>query len=221
MISIKETIKNINIFTHLEDKEIEKIVDISHLCKFEKNAILHYELDITEKLFFLIEGLVKVYKIDKYDNEIFLYYIYPNTMISELSTLNNNSKIKCFSNAEFSEDSIILEINFQKFQEEFLDTNELIKKFMEELIYKNKQLQCIVNRELVFDATSKVAYMLTNDLKMFNQHKRNQVALMLHIQPETLSRVLKKLVRNEIITIDKSAVTIKDQEALDNIYLGI
>jgi len=213
-------IKNINLFSHLEENALDKLSNISTLTTFSKDSILYYETDEKNKLFFLLKGLLKVYKIDKYDNEIFLYYIYPNTMISELSTLNSN-KIKCFSNAEFVEDSLLLEIDFKKFQEEFLQTNELIKKFMQEIIYKNQQLQCIVNRELVFDATSKVAYMLVNDLDMFNQLKRNQVALILHIQPETLSRVLKKLVRNEIITIDKGCLTINNIDELHNIYLGI
>lgn len=220
MISLKETIKQINLFAHLEDQDIDKIVSISHLSKFEKDAILYYEADISDKLLFLISGLVKVFKIDKYDNEIFLYYIYPNTMISELSNLNNN-EIRCFSNTEFSEDSVMLEIDFKVFKEQFLLENQLVKKFIEEIIYKNQQLQCIVNRELVFDATSKVAYMLTNDLDMFNQLKRNQVALMLHIQPETLSRVLKRLGRNETISIDKGIVTIENIEELHSIYLGV
>jgi CRP/FNR family transcriptional regulator len=220
MTSIKETIKQITLFAHLEDDEIEKIATFSHLTKFEKDSILYYEADISDKLLFLINGLVKVYKIDKFDNEIFLYYIYPNSMISELSNLNNN-EIRCFSNTEFVEDSLMLEIDFKAFKEQFLLENQLITKFIEEIIYKNQQLQCIVNRELVFDATSKVAFMLTNDLVMFNQLKRNQVALMLHIQPETLSRVLKRLGRNEIITIDKGIVTIENSDELHSIYLGI
>jgi len=173
-----------------------------------------------DKLLFLIEGQIKVYKIDKYDNEIFLYYIYPNSMISELSNLNEN-KIQCFSNAEFVDDSLILSIDYEKFKKMFLYENEFILKFIEELIYKNQQLQCIVNRELVFDATSKVAFMLINDLKMFNQLKRTEVSLLLHIQPETLSRVLKKLSRSEIITIEKGKIIINNEEELRSIYLGI
>lgn len=220
MSNIKENIKKINLFAHLEDDALEKLASISHLSKFEKDSILYYESDSMDKILFLLNGLIKVYKIDKYDNEIFLYYVYPNTMISELSNLNNNH-IKCFSNTEFIEDSIMLSIDFKKFKEEFLLSNELIVKFIEEIIYKNQQLQCIVNRELVFDATSKVAFMLSNDLEMFNQLKRNQVALMLHIQPETLSRVLKRLVRNKTINVDKGIVMIENLEELHSIYLGV
>ncbi len=220
MTNMTETIKKINLFAHLDDNSLKKLADISHLSKFEKDSILYYESDSIDKILFLITGLIKVYKIDKYDNEIFLYYIYPNSMISELSNLNNN-QIRCFSNTEFVEDSLMLSIDFKKFKDLFLFENELVLKFIEEIIHKNQQLQCIVNRELVFDATSKVAFMLTNDLEMFNQLKRNQVALMLHIQPETLSRVLKRLVRNQTIIIDKGIITIENIEELHSIYLGV
>jgi CRP/FNR family transcriptional regulator len=220
MTSIQETIKRINLFSHLDESSLGQLASISHLSKFEKDSILYYEADSLDKILFLIEGLIKVYKIDKYDNEIFLYYVYPNNMISELSNLNNN-QIRCFSNTEFIEDSLMLAIDFKKFKDEFLLGNELIVKFIEEIIYKNQQLQCIVNRELVFDATSKVAFMLSNDLDMFNQLKRNQVSLMLHIQPETLSRVLNRLVRNKTINIDKGVVTIENIEELHSIYLGV
>ncbi len=219
-MNIKDAIKKINLFSHLDDENVQLIASMAHLSHFEKDTILFYESESTDRLLFLVDGLLKVYKIDKYDNEIFLYYVYPNSVISELSNLNDN-KIKCFSNSEFIRESLLLSLDFQKFKEEFLNQNELVLKFINELIYKNQQLQCIVNRELVFDATSKVAFMLTNDLEMFNQLKRNEVSLLLHIQPETLSRVLKRLTRNEVISVDKGEVVVNKEEELKSIYLGI
>jgi len=219
-MNIKDAIRSINLFTHLTEKEIDIIASMAHVSNYDSNSVLFYESESTDKLLFLVDGLLKVYKIDKYDNEIFLYYVYPNSMISELSNLNE-SKINCFSNSEFLRESILLSIDFKRFKEEFLFENELVLKFINELIYKNQQLQCIVNRELVFDATSKVAFMLTNDLEMFNQLKRNEVSLLLHIQPETLSRVLKRLTRNEVISIEKGDVVICKEEELRSIYLGM
>ena len=219
-MNTKDAIKSITLFNHLDDDDIELIASMSHVSKFDADSILYYESESTDKLLFLVDGLLKVFKIDKYDNEIFLYYIYPNSMISELSNLNEN-KINCFSNSKFLRESTMLSIDFKRFKDEFLFQNELVFKFISELIYKNQQLQCIVNRELVFDATSKVAFMLINDLEIFNQLKRNEVSLLLHIQPETLSRVLKRLSRNEIIIIDKGIVMINKEEELKNIYMGM
>jgi len=219
-VNIQETIKKISFFNNLDDEQIELIASISNVSKHSNKSILYYESDINKSLLFLVEGLIKIYKVDKFDNEIFLYHIYKNSMISELSS-TKNSDIYCFSNAEFTEDSIILSVNFEKFQELFLSKNILTMELLEILLKKTHQLQCIVNRELVFDATAKVAFMLTQDLVMFNKLKRQEVSFMLHIQPETLSRVLKRLTRNGTISIENGEVIIENKEDLISIFKGV
>ncbi|MDD3007523.1 MAG: Crp/Fnr family transcriptional regulator [Arcobacter sp.] len=219
-MNLLETIRKISFFNSLDEEEIGLISSISTVSKYESNSILFYESDTKNHLLFLVEGLIKIYKYDKFGNEIFLYHIYKNSMISELSSLKS-TEIYCFSNAEFIEDSVILSVNFEKLHEHFLSKNILLTELMEVLLDKTHQLQCIVNRELVFDATAKVAFMLKNDLKMFNKLKRQEVSFMLHIQPETLSRVLKRLSRDNIISIENGDVLINDEESLISIFKGV
>jgi len=219
-VTVQKIIRKISFFNNLSDEQINIIASISTVSKQPNKSILYYESDISKNLLFLVEGLIKIYKVDKFNNEIFLYHIYKNSMISEL-TSTYNKEIYCFSNAEFIEDSIVLSINFEKFQEYFLSKNILTMELLEILLNKTHQLQCIVNRELVFDATAKVAFMLSQDLEMFNKLKRQEVSFMLHIQPETLSRVLKRLSRNEIIQVDLGTVKITNNEALVSIFRGI
>ena len=219
-MTVQKIIRKISFFNNLSDEQINIIASISTVSKQPNKSILYYESDIIKNLLFLVEGLIKIYKVDKFNNEIFLYHIYKNSMISELTSINNK-EIYCFSNAEFIENSIVLSINFEKFQEYFLSKNILTMELLEVLLNKTHQLQCIVNRELVFDATAKVAFMLNQDLEMFNKLKRQEVSFMLHIQPETLSRVLKRLSRNEIIQVDLGTVKITNSEALVSIFRGI
>lgn len=219
-MTLQETIRKISFFDNLNDEQIELIASISNVSKYSNNSILYYESEVSKNLLFLVEGLIKVYKLDKFDNEIFLYHIYQNSMISELTSMNNND-IYCFSNTEFIEDSVILSINFEKFQEHFLSKNILTIELLEILLSKTHQLQCIVNRELVFDATAKVAFMLNQDLEMFNKLKRQEVSFMLHIQPETLSRVLKRLTRDGTIHIETGEVIITNKDNLISIFKGI
>ncbi|RXJ99186.1 transcriptional regulator [Arcobacter sp. CECT 8986] len=219
-MNLQETIKSIDFFNRLTEEQIEILSDFSNITSYKKDSILYYESDENNKLMFLIEGLLKVYKVDKFGNEIFLYHIYSNNMISELSSINN-TKIHCFSNAEFIEDSKVLSVDYEKFKENFLDKNILTSELIEVLLNKSQQFQCIINRELVFDATAKVAFMLKQDLHMFNKLKRQEVSFMLHIQPETLSRVLKRLTRNNIINIENGDVQIIDENSLVSIFKGI
>jgi len=219
-MNLKEAIKNISIFKNSSEEELEFLEQISTVINYPRNATLYYEAESISSLQFLIEGQIKVYKVDKYDNEIFLYYVNENNMISELSSIDSDT-IYCFSNTEFLENSKVLMIDYIQFKQKFLSSNNIVSKFVNELIVKNQQLQCIINRELVFDATAKVAYMLSNSLDMFNKLKRTQAAFMLHIQPETLSRVLKRMVRNEIIEVTKGEVIIVNEDNLKSIFMGV
>ena len=219
-MTLTQSIKSLDFFENLSDNQIDILSNFSFISKYEKDSILFYETDLKTNLIFLVNGLIKIYKYDKFDNEIFLYHIYSNSLISELSNINTN-EIYCFSNASFIEDSVVLSIDFLKLQEHFLNNNLLVKELMSSLLKKTNQLQSLVNRELVFDATAKVAYMLVSDLKMFNNLKRQDVSFMLHIQPETLSRVLKKLSRDNIIEIENQQVIIKDEIALNSIFKGV
>ena len=219
-MSIQQTIRKISFFNNLNDEQIDLIASISSESTYSSNSILYYESDENNNLLFLVDGLIKIYKIDKFDNEIFLYHIYKNSMISELTSIKQN-EIYCFSNAEIIEDSTILSINFDKFKEHFLSKNILTMELLEILLEKTHQLQCIVNRELVFDATAKVAFMLNQDVDMFNKLKRQEVSFMLHIQPETLSRVLKRLTRNGVILVENGDVIIINKDALISIFKGV
>jgi CRP/FNR family transcriptional regulator len=219
-LDIHNTIKKIDFFRSLTDSQIDMLCDMSCIRSFSKDTIIYYESDIDFSLHFLVSGLVKIYKIDKYGNEIFLYYIYKNNMISELTSVDKDT-IYCFSNASFVENGDILSINFQKFNEKFLDTDILTKQFIKEILQKSHQLQSILNRELVFDATAKVANMLCKDLKIFNGLKKTQIAFMLHIQPETLSRVLKRFTRDNLIINENKEYKILDETRLFSIFQGI
>ena len=146
-----------------------------------------------------------------------MYYIYEDSLISELSDLES-STLYAYSNVEIIEDAQILKINYKKFKEYFLDKNLLCSELTSEILKRSQQLQSLINREFIFDAVSKVSMMLCDDLEMFNKLKRHDISLMLHIQPATLSRVLKRLKRNGIIDIIHTEVIVKDYEALREIY---
>ncbi|PLY08895.1 MAG: Crp/Fnr family transcriptional regulator [Arcobacter sp.] len=219
-MTIQDTIKSIDFFDELDKNQLEQLSSISSVVTYPEKSILFYESDTNNQIMFLVSGLIKIYKLDKFGNEIFLYHIYKNSMISELTRLEDEG-IYCFSNAEFTEDSLILKIDYKKFKELFLSKNILTIKLMNTLLEKTHQLQCIVNRELVFDATAKVAFMLNQDLAMFNKLKRQEVSFMLHIQPETLSRVLKRLTRNGTIEIIEGNISITNEEMLISTFRGV
>mgnify|MGYP002630078952 CR=1 FL=1 len=220
MFNIKDKVKLLDFFKTLNQDELDVLFGISNINSYPKGYTLYYEEELKDKIYFLVEGVAKTYKVDRQDNEIFLNYIYNDTLISEISSLDNN-QIICLANTEFIQDSVVLEIDYTAFKEYFIKTNILTAQFLDEVLRKNKQLYCIIDREVVFDATAKVAYSLYDDLEMFNKLKRQDIANMLHIQPATLSRVLKKLLRQNIIEVEATTVSVLKKDELKKIFSGV
>jgi CRP/FNR family transcriptional regulator len=204
-------------FSSLNEEQIDTLNSISTVHYYKKDYIVFYEKKQNPNLLFLIDGLAKAYKIDKRDNEIFLHYIYKNSLLSEVSKLQTEQLVS-FSNIEIIEDATVLSINYQKFNECFLKNNLLCLEFANEVIKHSQQLQNIINKEFIFDSVAKVAMMIASDLEMFNKLKRHDISLILHIQPATLSRVLNRLKRNKIIDIIHGHISILDVSALEEIY---
>lgn len=214
----KNYIKSIPFFSALNDDIIETLSEISRVKKFVCSDVLFYEKDKQEEIFYLVDGAIKFYKVDRFDNEIFLYKMISNTLIFDISKICNEHIISCYANAEFLEDSEVLIFDSSKFRELLSVNHDFMKVVMKESFKMIQQLQCIISRDVVFDGTAKVAHMLVNDLKNFNTLKKHETAYMLHIQPETLSRILKKLTRNGIIEIEKNCVKILNLDELRDIY---
>jgi len=218
-LAIKNIIHSLEFFSNLSEAHIQKLVSISFIKHYKRTFLLHYEKTQSKRLLFLVNGLAKAYKIDKHDNEIFLYYIYKNHTLSEISSLQDDH-LSSYSNIVFVENSEVLSVDYGAFKREFLDKGLLCLELANEVIRQSRLLQDLVNREFIFDSVSKVAMMISTDLPMFNKLKRYDVSLMLHIQPATLSRVLSRLKRNGIIDIERGKVIIVKPKALIHIYEG-
>ncbi len=218
-MSLKVVLNSLDFFSGLKEKELELLSTISTVNKYSKDYILYYERKESDTLLFLLNGLAKAYKIDKHDNEIFLYYIYKNSLISEISNSAQNN-ISSFSNVKLLDDSQILSVDYKQFKKLFLDKGILCSEVTNEIILKSQQLQSLINREFIFNSVAKVAMILHSDLKMFNSLKRGEISLMLHIQPATLSRVLNRLKRDKIIDSVYGKIVLLDQEALRYAFEG-
>ena len=212
-MSTKKIIASLDFFSLLSEEQIDQLSSISVVNKYPKEYVVHYERKENNSLLFLLSGLAKAYKIDKHNNEIFLHYIYENSLISEISNIRQDT-LNSFSNITLLEDSHILQIDYKRFKEIFLDKGYLCSEFTNEIILRSQQLQSLINREFIFNSVVKVAMMLHDDLEIFNKLKRAEISLILHIQPETLSRVLNRLKRDNIIDSKNGKIVILDKEAL-------
>lgn len=211
-------VSSLPLFESLEETDIETITSFSSVKHHKRGDVLFYEKDTKDSIYYIIEGSVKFYKVDRFDNEIFLYKLYSSSLIFNVSKLVDSFFISCYANAEFLEDSTVLCIQSEPFRKMIYANHRLMTMILQESFKMIQQMQCIISRDVVFDGTAKVAHMLVHELETFNNLKKHEIAYMLHIQPETLSRILNKLTRNGTIEIDKNNVVILNVQELKDIY---
>ncbi|WP_200763965.1 Crp/Fnr family transcriptional regulator [Nitrosophilus alvini] len=212
-----EDLKGLFLFESLSEEDLEELTDFIVLRNYNAKDIIYYESEVKKQLYYLKSGLVKVYKVDRFENEIFLYNIESDNMITKISSLNEDS-INCFGNIECIEDSEVLIINYEKFRYFCIQKSDILLKLVEIFAKRNAMLECLISRELVYDGVAKVAFTLINDLDIFNKLKKQEIAYRLNIQPETLSRILKKLSRRGLIETKGNDIKIIDPEGLKEIY---
>ena len=219
MKNIKAVLRNIELFESLNEEEIDKLASISKIEHYTPNSIVFYENDNLSHIYYLIEGRVKLYKIDKFNNEIFLNDMRDDSFIYLVKkTYKNEVVCSTFYSVETLSEAEILVIDIEKFKNMFISKYEILSGVLHETYKLLAQFQYIINRDLIYDGTAKVAHMLCNDLEEFNRLKKNEIAYHLHIQPETLSRIVKKLEKEGYIKVENRNVTILNRSGLESFF---
>ncbi|EEQ63797.1 cyclic nucleotide-binding domain protein [Helicobacter pullorum MIT 98-5489] len=210
-----EELESYHPFCNLNQDSLGDLKAIVHFKYYKKQEIVFYEEDKVSDIYFLLEGAVKAYKVDRFDNEIF-FGIFKNGLLNDCK---DKDKMATFVNIECLEDSLIACFESDKLRLLFEKSPQILKLFFEESLKRVGVLEEIVQRELVFDSTAKIAYSLYSDLEEFNMHKKQENAAFLNIQPETLSRILKKLHRDGVIqTNSLGKIEILDSQRLQMIF---
>lgn len=215
MLSIAKELKNFYFFDQLSQKELEELANISIKKSYAKDEIIFYEKDTPKSLILISKGRVKVYKSDMKLNEVILKHFTPYSFVAEMAVLN---EIPYPATCACVEPSEIIFINLQKFKQKFLSDQKISFSFIKSLSNKIQNLESLINLHMLLDATSKVAKYIYDNPNVLNELKQTQIATYLQMKPETLSRVLKKLLTLRLISKDGKTFKIENKDGLKEFY---
>ena len=188
---IKKTLKQIKTFQTLSDIDLQKIVDISIVKKFSRDNILFYEGEMPKYFYVLLKGHVKFYKNDLKGAELVLHYFIKPLLMAEMPCLEN-IPFRASAIAMRDETEVLL-INREEFIALLHENKELPFHIIKSLSQKIKELEVAINRNLIYDATAKVCSFILENPNDLVKSKQKEIAIILSMAPETLSRILNKL----------------------------
>ncbi len=209
---MKSKLKDICLFGSLNNAQLEKLCKISTIKTFKPSNILFYEGDEPKNLFFLIDGLVKLYRYDKNNNINILTYYYYQALIGEAATLQ---KTPHQVTAECETECSILIVPFEEFEKDFLSDPKISLGIIMQLITKVKKL---MNSNMQKTSMQKLAELIFENPEIFSKLKKYKIAAILNMAPETFSRNLKKLQNEKIISYDTKGVQILDKKRLSDLF---
>ena len=151
---MKKKLKDIVLFSNLDDETLYKIHTITTSVKFDKDSIIFYEGDSSKYLYCLISGIVKLYKVTSTDKEIIMKYFHSNELIAEVANFDN---IAYPATSMAYTDVELIKIDFEKFKELVYAHPELSFQIQSSLIQKIKNLEQVISSHLVLDAKDRIA----------------------------------------------------------------
>jgi|LGOV01.1.fsa_nt_gb CRP/FNR family transcriptional regulator len=209
---MQHELKEICLFGSLDEKQLDNLNKISSIKKFKPGNILFYEGDEPKNLYFLLDGLIKLYRYDKNDNINILSYYYSQALIGEAATLQRTPHQVT---AECETHCSVLVVSFNEFEKNFLRDPDISLGIIMQLVNKVKQL---MNTNMQQTSMQKLAGLIFENHELFTKLKKYKIAEILNMAPETFSRNLKKLQADGVISYDKDHFEIKDREALSELF---
>jgi CRP/FNR family transcriptional regulator, dissimilatory nitrate respiration regulator len=228
----KQLLKKVYFFTGLSDDELDKLNNITRLKKFNKGDIIFFDTEPYIGFYFVIKGMVKIYKISKDGKEHILHIITPFNTFAEVPLFENFGSIyendfRYPANAMAIEDGTeAVMVQGRAFLNLVENTPNICMKIVSGFAKRLRHLNHHIEELTLKDVTKRVAgFILTdhiNTKKISPDNKpvitlnitKNDLAAYLGTIQETLSRTFRKLEEEGIIEVEGKNIYIKDEKKL-------
>jgi CRP/FNR family transcriptional regulator len=205
---------DIQLFSKLSEANLAKLREQAIVKSREKESIVFYEGDSSDYIYVLLEGIVKLYKTSPKGSQVQINRFEAPAVIGEYACFE---KAPFPATCEFVTDGKIAKVP-TAYIFELLREEDFALEMIKSLTSKVMILSSLVHKETIYSSEAKVAKMLLENEEIFYKLKHNEIAAILNITPETLSRILKKFKTQHYIEGHKEGrIAILDPAGLDQV----
>ena len=211
---------NIEVFKNIKEESKVKLEKILKTRKLSKKEILFFERDMVDKIYFIKEGKISLFKINESGERKIIFILPKGQMINDIFIdENKSSAVSC----EAFEKSTLLECNSKDFMNIMEDDFTLTKNVLNHLQNINRRLYRQLKNSISIRMDKKLAAKLYRMGREFGVEKDEwtlinanltitYIADMLGCKRETLSRSMKVLKDENLVKIENKKVYIKRDE---------
>lgn len=208
-------LNHVYMFSDLEPAEAGILTEHSLTRTYPANSILINEGDLTDSLYVILEGEVKVYACDESGKEVILNLMGPGEYFGELSLVDDLPRSASVMTLAPTRVMIISKASFKQC---LAENAELAYNLIRSLTRQVRSLTDNVKSLALMDVYGRVAHVLLDmavdrdGVKVIEQKLTHQdIANMVGASREMVSRILKDLARGGYISVDRKSITIKEK----------
>ena len=206
-------LQSIPLFSKLNEAHLAELQSQMHIHQYEKDSIVFYEGDESEYLHILLDGVVRLYKTSPKGTQVHMHNFAAPEIIALFAAFE---KIPFPATCEFLGEGTVGLLPLEKIYN-CMENVDFSISLISSLSKRMKLLADLLHKETIFTTEAKIADLLLNNASIFARLKNNEIASILNMTPETLSRILTKMKKENIIMIKEHVVTILNDDALCNI----
>lgn len=209
-------LRKLDLFAHLSNEQISAISEIGLFRNYCDGEIIFYEGDESTYFHILSKGDVNVFKTTSNDEILIMHRFSAPSLFAERATLRS---APFPATAQAIGEVEVFKLRRDPFLKFLKDDPDLSILIISSLSDKLNSLEQTINLHTAPNVMAKVIKLILNDAGIFNRLKNLEIARILNITPETLSRTVSKLKKNGLIqTKTAHGFVITDHDELLALY---
>ena len=173
-------LKKVYFFSGLDEEELEKLKNLCRLKKFNKGDNIFFDTEPYTGFYFVVSGMVKIYKISKDGKEHILHIVGPFNTFAEVPLFENYGAI-FESDFRYPANSMAIEENTEvvlvqgrQFLEFIESSSKICMKIVSGFAKRLRHLNHHIEEIMLKDVTKRVASFILTDYKNTKKNARNQ-----------------------------------------------
>ena len=217
-----------DIFKGLSEETLGQLSEYCELKEYKKGKHVFRDKEVVSRIYIVYSGKVSLYKMNESAQKKIVFILGPSKIINDYAIDDLPSSVNC----EVFETAEILSIDKNKFLEIMKNDFELTKIFIKSQAIKVRRLYRQMKNSTPIKVEKRVAAKLWKLAKDYGEEVEDGTLINLNISVtyladmfgaprETISRALKFLTKEELITHDNKKIIIKDKDRLSKFFKGL
>jgi CRP-like cAMP-binding protein len=215
-------LKQSHLFSKLTEYQLDRVCDNCKLVELDEGELLFAQGDKVKSFYLVLRGKTKLYRVSPDGHEKIIEIVSQGQTFAEALMFMDQPHYPVNSTA--LEPTDVVAVDAEKFKSMLWDSVDTCLLLLGEMSLRLHKLVREIDTLTLHSGTCRVASYL---LEQAPQEQacfdldiaKSVIAARLSIKPETLSRIIKRLRQQRIISIDGNKITIHDRHALKRLSI--